>query len=111
MPEQVSRFRRDDKQTCQAREYGSLDNMAAHVEYVLARCVRQAEEISKKVRAFRSLPARLRPTALRELKDNIRALETGGATNRAPPRRDGSETPLTRKYTYIFLENHGRRSC
>ena len=77
MPEQVSRFRRDDKQTCQAREYGSLDNMAAHVEYVLARCVRQAEEISKKVRAFRSLPARLRPTALRELKDNIKALETG----------------------------------
>ena len=77
MPEQVSRFRRDDKQTCQAREYGSLDNLAAHVEYVLARCVRQAEEISKKVRAFRSLPARLRPTALRELKDNIKALETG----------------------------------
>ena len=33
MPEQVSRFRRDDKQTCQAREYGSLDNLAAHVEY------------------------------------------------------------------------------
>ena len=26
-------------------------------------------------------------------------------------RRAGSETPLTRKYTYIFLENHGRRSC
>ena len=25
MPEQVSRFRRDDKQTYQAREYGSLD--------------------------------------------------------------------------------------
>ena len=37
MPEQVSRFRRDDKQTCQAREYGSLDKLAVHVEYLLAR--------------------------------------------------------------------------
>ena len=76
-PEQVPRFRRADEQTCQAREYDSFDKLAVHVEYLLARCDLQAEEIKEKVRAYPSLPADLRPAALRELKDNVKALETG----------------------------------
>ena len=51
-----------------------MDNLAAHVEYVLARCVRQAEEISKKVRAFRSLPCLTNPE-VRAVRNG--ALETG----------------------------------
>ena len=74
MPEQVSRFRRDDKQTCQAREYGSLDNLAAHVEYVLAGAaeIQTLRQAGGPAEARRSLPGatrrpqRLGPRSLAE---------------------------------------------
>ena len=114
-PEQVSRFRRADEQTCQAREYDSFDKLAVHVEYLLARCDLQAEEIKQKVRAYPSLPADLRPAALRELKDNVKALETGVVRHGSDASvfRNTEMRGLTHELSFrsVVAGKHKRNNC